>query len=149
MKYSTYISKDVCTLHIKLSFVFLWFGISWLCPYRLLLFHWHLWQTIMSDPISFLNSSLGLGQDKHYHPWISLPNLLLPGRFPYILWHPCHLSLLSSVWVVIVVYDSISIHGICYWLDIYVCWHRDTISNESSSFCVYCFPRFIKVDCDF
>ena len=53
--------------------------------------HYKLWPTSVSQPFSFLNSSLGLAGGKHYQK-ITIPifrlvvqNFAIPGYFPYIL----------------------------------------------------------------
>ena len=61
------------------------------------------------------NSSLGLAGGKHYQK-ITFPvfrfvlqNFTIPGYFPYILFYPYILSLLSSGWFVIAVPASVSV----------------------------------------
>ena len=77
--------------------------------------HHKLWPTSASRPFSFLNSSLGLAEGKHYQK-ITIPifrlvlqNFAIPSYFPSILFYCYLFSLLSSGWVVIAVCDSISV----------------------------------------
>ena len=77
--------------------------------------HHKLWPTSASHPFSFLNSSLGLAEGKHYQK-ITIPifrlvlqNFAIPSYFPSILFYCYLFSLLSSGWVVIAVCDSISV----------------------------------------
>ena len=79
--------------------------------------HHQLWLTSVGHPFSFFNSSWGLTGGKHYQKiiiavfWFVLPNFIIPGYFPYILFHGCLFSLLSSGWFVIAVCGSISVQG--------------------------------------
>ena len=72
--------------------------------------HHELWPTSVSHPFSSLSSSLGFAGGKHYKK-ITIPifrlvlqNFAIPGCFPYILVYRYLLSLLFSLWFVIVVW---------------------------------------------
>ena len=77
--------------------------------------HHELWPTSVSHPSSFLNISLGLAGGKHYQKIVIplfglvLPNVAIPGHFPYIIFYHYLFSLVSSGWLVIPVCVSISI----------------------------------------
>ena len=73
--------------------------------------HHELWPTSVSQPFSFLNSSLGLAGGKHYQKITNpifrliLQNFAIPGYFPYILFYcpACRTSLIATrFWVVVI-----------------------------------------------
>ena len=80
--------------------------------------HHDLWSTSVSQPFSFLNSSLGFaGRTHHQKITITifrfvLQNLAIQNYLPYILFYRYLVSLLSSGWFVIAVCGSISVRGI-------------------------------------
>ena len=71
--------------------------------------------TSVSHPFSYLKSSLGLTEEKHYQKitvptfGLILQNFAFQGCFPYILFYHYLFSLLSSGWFVIAVCGSISV----------------------------------------
>ena len=89
-----------------------WCAACWahfMCPHEL-------WPTSVSHPFSSLNS-LGLSGGKYYQKIIIpilrliLQNFAFPGCFSFILFYRYIFSLLSSGWVVVAVYDSVSVQG--------------------------------------